>query len=209
VLEEDADSFNDEERQSMLSEVASQAGHMSRTVTDLITLARDGGATMAVRQGDISLGGVVAAAIEAADGVEVTAEVDDYTVRVDAERLAQAISHLVTNSRMYGHGRVHLKAVVANGVLTVEVHDDGWGIPTKHLSSIWNQFERGARRLDSTSPGIGVGLAIVRAVAAAHGGTASYRRSEVLGGACFIITVPTTAVAAPTTSPWAWELTNH
>lgn len=77
--------------------------------------------------------------------------------------------------------------------LTIEVHDDGPGVPTKYELVIWNRFERGPRRLDSRVPGSGNGLAIVTKVAKAHGGTAGYRRSEILGGACFFLSIPLTA----------------
>jgi signal transduction histidine kinase len=55
---------------------------------------------------------------------------------------------------------------------------------------IWEHFERGAHRLDSTTPGLGIGLSIVQAVAESHGGRADYRKSERLGGACFALTIP-------------------
>jgi signal transduction histidine kinase len=206
VLEEDPDAFDAEERQVMMEEVSNQARHMSRTVTDLITLARDGGATMMVRASESSLASIVERASEGVFGMTFTADVEDHTVRVDAERLDQAIGHLLSNARKYGGNRIHLRARVQGGTLAIDVHDDGAGVPTRHQSSVWNQFDRGARRLDSTSPGIGIGLAIVRAVAVAHGGTATYRRSEMLGGACFSIVIPANTRSG---APWIRELTSR
>lgn len=204
VLEEEPEVFSPEEQASMMREVGTQARHMSRTVTDLITLARDGGATMVVRAEEASLADIVASASEEAMGLMLTTDVDDHTLRVDAGRLDQAIGHLIDNARKYGGDRAHLRAAVRGGSLTVEVHDNGPGVPTRHLTSIWNQFDRGQRRLDSQTPGLGIGLAIVRAVAVAHGGTADYRRSELLGGACFSITIPANS---RTGAPWIRELT--
>ncbi|HSK06266.1 MAG TPA: ATP-binding protein, partial [Acidimicrobiia bacterium] len=51
-------------------------------------------------------------------------------------------------------------------------------------------FERGTHRLNAVNTGMGIGLAIVRAIAQAHGGRAEYRRSERLGGACFSLVIP-------------------
>lgn len=204
VLEEDADSFTPDEQASMMHEVGAQARHMSRTVTDLITLARDGGATMVVRAEEASLSDIVASASQEALTMTLTTDVDDHLLRVDAGRLDQAIGHLIDNARKYGGDRAHVRAAVRGGSLTVEVHDNGHGVPTRHLTSIWNQFDRGPRRLDSTTPGLGIGLAIVRAVAVAHGGTAEYRRSELLGGSCFTITIPANS---RTGAPWIRELT--
>ena len=204
VLEEDPDAFTPSEQESMMSEVSSQARHMSRTVTDLITLARDGGANLMIRSSEASLADIVDSASNEALGASFTSDVDDHLLHVDAGRLDQAIGHLLSNARKYGGDRIHLRAAVQGGTLLIEVHDDGPGIPTKYLSSIWNQFDRGERRLDSTNPGLGIGLAIVRAVAAAHGGAAEYRRSELLGGACFSITMPANT---RTGAPWIRELT--
>lgn len=204
VLEEDPDGFSPNEQESMMREISSQAKHMSRTVTDLITLARDGGANLIIRSSEASLADIVDSASSEALGASFTSDVDDHELHVDAGRLDQAIGHLLSNARKYGGERIHLRAAVQGGSLSIEVHDDGPGIPTKYLSSIWNQFDRGERRLDSTNPGLGIGLAIVRAVAAAHGGTADYRRSELLGGACFSISMPANT---RTGAPWIRELT--
>jgi signal transduction histidine kinase len=204
VLDEDPDGFSASERDSMMSEVSSQAKHMSRTVTDLITLARDGGANLMIRSSEASLADIVESASSEAHGTSFTSDVDDHVLHVDSGRLDQAIGHLLSNARKYGGERIHLRAAVQGGTLTIEVHDDGPGIPTKYLSSIWNQFDRGERRLDSTNPGLGIGLAIVRAVAAAHGGSADYRRSELLGGSCFSITMPANTRSG---APWIRELT--
>lgn len=190
VLDDDPEAFTSEEQESMRREISVQAKHMARTVTDLISLARDGGAAMMIRQAETSLADVVESAKEASFGVSLTTDVDDHILEVDADRLQQAIGHLLANAGQYGGERVHLRAAVRGGTLTVEVHDDGPGVPTKHLSTVWNQFDRGARRFDSSTPGLGIGLALVKAVAVAHAGRADYRRSELLGGACFNMVMP-------------------
>jgi len=204
VLDEDPDAFTLEEQESMMREVSSQAKHMSRTVTDLITLARDGGEKLMVRSSEASLARIIESASIEVHGVAFTSDVDDHTLHVDADRLEQAVGHLLSNARKYGGDRVHLRTDVQAGTLTVEIHDDGPGVPTKYLTSVWNQFDRGARRLDSTNPGLGIGLAIVRAVAVAHGGSAEYRQSELLGGSCFSISIPANV---RTGAPWIRELT--
>jgi signal transduction histidine kinase len=203
VLEDDPDRFSPDEQRTMMADVSSQAKHMSRTVTDLITLARDGGATMMIRSAEAPLSAIVQSVRGETAGATLTTDVDDHLLRVDADRLEQAVEQLLLNAGKYGGGRVHLRAGVKGGTLTIEVHDDGVGIPTRYLSAIWNQFDRGPRRLDSTNPGLGIGLAIVRAIAAAHGGTAAYRRSGLLGGACFSIVIPANT---RTGAPWIREL---
>jgi len=115
-------------------------------------------------------------------------------VEVDGERIQQAIANLVSNAIKYGNGQVLVTAERGMN-LVIEVHDDGPGVPTKYELVIWNRFERGPRNLDSRVPGSGIGLAIVAKVARAHGGHAGYRRSEILGGSCFFVSIPVNAVA--------------
>jgi signal transduction histidine kinase len=63
-------------------------------------------------------------------------------------------------------------------------------VPKKHELTIWERFERGENRYNANVPGSGIGLAMVRNIAESHGGTASYRRSKRLGGACFVVDLP-------------------
>ncbi len=123
---------------------------------------------------------------------ELDAEVK---VRVDPDRVQQALSNLVSNAVRYGGGRCLIVAFVRGSDLVFEVHDNGEGVPTRFESMIWHHFERGAHRLDAVTPGLGIGLSIVHAVAGSHGGRAEYRTSERLGGACFSLTIPDCVVA--------------
>jgi len=72
----------------------------------------------------------------------------------------------------------------------LEIHDDGPGVPRRHEVRVWERFERGPNRLNAAVPGSGIGLAIVEAIAKSHGGSAEYRLSDELGGACFSVTLP-------------------
>jgi signal transduction histidine kinase len=124
----------------------------------------------------------------------------EVLVRADPDRLRQALSNLVSNAIRYGADRCLIVGRVRGDDLVFEIHDNGDGVPTRYEAMIWQQFERGAHRLDAVTPGLGIGLSIVQAIAESHGGTAQYRVSERLGGACFFITLPgcvVTDVAAP------------
>jgi signal transduction histidine kinase len=104
--------------------------------------------------------------------------------------MQQVLINLLTNAARYG-GPHRLVRVVATGSdLVLEVHDDGEGIPRRYEVRVWDRFERGPNRLNASVPGSGIGLSIVLAIADAHGGTANYRRSERLGGACFEVYLP-------------------
>ncbi|MDH3464093.1 MAG: ATP-binding protein, partial [Acidimicrobiia bacterium] len=130
--------------------------------------------------------------------VEIEAEV---RIRVDPVRIQQALTNLLTNAVRYGGGQALLTARVTGADVVFEMHDNGTGVPTRYEAVIWHRFERGANRLNSTNPGLGIGLAIVEAIAQSHGGSASYRRSERLGGACFSIVLPGCVVPSDHSSP--------
>jgi len=182
-----------EERDELLLVVHQQARYMARIVSDLILLARGNLDSIDIAPAKVSLKSLLNSAIATVDsgGSSVTVESDaNLEVFVDSERLQQLIVNLVSNAIRYGRGRVNVVAKAAGSTLVIEVHDDGLGVPKRHELTIWERFERGAHRLDGTRPGSGIGLAVVRVVAEAHGGTAGYRRSERLGGSCFSVTLP-------------------
>jgi signal transduction histidine kinase len=182
--------LTDSERREFLETATDQARHIARIVSDLILLAREHDDTIYVALAPRRLDRLVREAVSSVEGGQVVEfDVLPLTVTVDSTRFDQAIANLVGNAVKYGGGRVVVTADAGEN-LTIEVHDDGPGIPTKYELVIWNRFDRGPRRLDSRVPGSGNGLAIVAKVARAHGGTAGYRRSEILGGACFFISVP-------------------
>lgn len=193
LLVDDTAQLEEGERRELLGVVHQQAGYMGRIVSDLILLARGSLDGIDLAPARVSLEELLRSAFATVDrgGASIRVEADmRLQVFVDAERIQQLVVNLVSNAMRYGGGRVDLVAKDTDGALVIEVHDDGPGVPKRHELAIWERFERGSHRLDATRPGSGIGLAIVRAVASAHGGTAGYRRSERLGGACFFVTLP-------------------
>jgi two-component system sensor histidine kinase KdpD len=67
------------------------------------------------------------------------------------------------------------------------VHDHGPGLPSGREEALFNKFERGHK--ESATPGVGLGLAICRAIVAAHGGTIQGMNRDG-GGARFVIRIP-------------------
>lgn len=200
ILEQHPDEFPPEAQQEMIAESADQARHMSRLVADLLMLAGGEQRRMALELNDVWAMAVVNSVIHQTDTGAMVVDKDldaEVRVRLDPDRVRQALSNLVTNALRYGRNRCLIVARVDGEDLLLEVHDDGEGVPTRFESLIWEHFERGAHRLDSTTPGLGIGLSIVRAVAESHGGKAGYRRSERLGGACFTITIPGCVTSEP------------
>ena len=199
LLDQRSEEFEEAPRQEMIGEATDQARHMARLIADLLMIAKGQDARLQVKPEDVSLVDLVNSTLRVIDrdGVEVEAEIEGSTsIRVDPDRIKQALANLLSNAVRYGGDKTVLKAEATKSDLTFEIHDNGPGIPTEFETMIWQRFERGAHRLDSTAPGLGIGLAIVRAVADAHDGEATYRQSEGLGGACFSITLPGSVLAS-------------
>lgn len=193
LLDEAGEDFPDEARQQMVAEATGEARHMSRLVNDLVMLARGSSSSLPLQITEVTLSDVVAASIrnvEAAGARIDERTVGDARVRVDTDRLQQALTNLLSNAVRYGGDHIIVHTHTEDDDLIIEVHDNGSGVPTRYESLIWQRFERGAHRLNAASPGLGIGLAIVRAVAESHGGNAHYRQSERLGGACFALRIP-------------------
>lgn len=97
---------------------------------------------------------------------------DEVLVRGDEELLAAAIEHLAENALAYGTpgSPIHLSASERGGVVTVAVRDEGPGVAPGDLERIFEPFVRGTGA--EVSAGSGLGLALVRRIAAGHGGSA-------------------------------------
>jgi signal transduction histidine kinase len=103
----------------------------------------------------------------------------------DPERLRQALSNLVDNALRYGAGAVRLGALTAGDGVELHVRDEGGGFPPAFLPRAFDRFARSGER----QPGAGLGLAIVAAIASAHGGSA-HAGNGPEGGADVWIALP-------------------
>ena len=193
LLDDHGDEFPEDARREMIAEATGQSKHMARLVSDLVMLARGDHRHLPLEIDEVTLSSIMTAALRGVDPDDTRIEeelVKDASVRVDADRLQQALANMLSNAVRYGGDRALLTARIEGEDLTIEVHDNGAGVPTRYETAIWQRFERGAHRLNAITPGLGIGLAIVSAVAESHGGKATYRTSERLGGACFSLVIP-------------------
>lgn len=200
VLHSDWEMFDNATRQDLVSEVNEQTHYLARIVTDLIEVSRDHLDSAVLHKESFDLADALdeAWALTGITGVrrpdvEVVA---GQTVVGDRERIMQMLVNLLVNAYHYGDGQILLSIRQQDGV-SIEVHDNGSGVPVKYQRSIWDRFERGVHRFDAERPGTGLGLPIVLSLAQAHGGSATYRRSDRLGGACFTINLPDSKIEVP------------
>jgi two-component system OmpR family sensor kinase len=125
-------------------------------------------------------------------------EVPAGTLTADPDRLAQALRNLIGNAIEHTgdeHGLVRLHAErLAGARLRLVVEDDGPGIPPAQRERVFERFHRTDAARDRASGGAGLGLAIVRAIAEAHGGRVSASASAA-GGARIELELPRFASA--------------
>ncbi len=127
-------------------------------------------------------------------GIVLTSQVsDDIFVQADRQRLRQALANLVDNALKYTGrgGKVALNTErTAAGDVAITVTDTGVGIAADDLSRIWDRLYRADA--NRSEPGLGLGLSLVRAIAAAHGGRADVT-SEPGRGSTFRLVLPAAA----------------
>jgi len=180
-----------------------QLNQLNELVDSLLMLARadEGRAPLAVEEEDLR-----ALVIDVGETAEMLAEqhglvakvvVPDHPVRVpvDAHRMHQLLLNLVTNAVKYtpagGSVEVLLEEAEDGGEVRLVVRDTGIGIASVDLPHIFDRFWRAdpARSRTGDRPGVGLGLAITKWIAEAHGGTIAVR-SRPGRGTSFIVTLP-------------------
>jgi signal transduction histidine kinase len=110
--------------------------------------------------------------------------------RVDPEALRNALDALVENAVKYTEPRagITLRGHAVGGEIVLEVADEGAGVPEEALASIFDRFARADDARTRAQGGVGLGLAIVAAIARAHGGRCTVARRD--GQTVFSLALP-------------------
>jgi two-component system, OmpR family, sensor histidine kinase VicK len=164
----------------ILAEIVDEAARMSRLVDDLLFLARSDAASVPLERNEADAAELFSSLAGRAEVLarERGAKLDstiavDGRLRVDEDRIEQAILILVDNAAKYGPpgGTIEFEARGEERNVIVEVRDRGPGIPPEQATRIFERFYRadGAGR-DRSSGGAGLGLSIASAIVEGHGG---------------------------------------
>ena len=112
-----------------------------------------------------------------------------FTMRARPLALKRALANLVSNALTYG-GSACVRLVPPNdGMLVIEVEDDGPGIPPAELERVFEPFHRGEPSRNRETGGVGLGLPIARNIFRAHGGDVTLA-NRPMGGAKATATLP-------------------
>ena len=171
-----------------LDEASVELRSLTSLLSDLVELAR--GTERQLRIEEVQLDDLVASVVERARSrapqATFVSSLSPTLVRVDPMLIERAVSNLIDNALKYSPPGAPIEITVRDG--EVVVADHGPGIAAEDMPRIFDRFYRaaGAR----SKPGAGLGLAIVREAAEAHGGRAT--AESTAGGARFRITLPAT-----------------
>lgn len=178
----------------LLRGLLTQVDGLARLVEDLrcVSLADIGRLELQVGEVDLRGGleewaAMMAPTVERA-GFSLSVESAPIRARVDMARLRQALLALVDNALHYATPCA-LRLVVRHQERGVAIHliDHGPGVPLDQQADLFRVFTRGAAARETHRTGSGLGLAVVQAIAHAHGGAAQYRWQD--GHSHFIVTL--------------------
>lgn len=179
-----------------LEMIARSAGQMNGMIEDLLDVARVDAGRLAVDAAPVPAAALL---LEAADLLRPLAEKNGITLLVaaggelprvvaDANRVLQVFSNLGGNAVKFTPrgGSITLGAALDGGSLRFHVADTGLGMPAEHLPHLFDRFWQASR---NHRRGIGLGLAIVQGIVAAHGGSV-WAESTPGEGSTFHFTLP-------------------
>ncbi|CAM3641495.1 hybrid sensor histidine kinase/response regulator [Nocardioides zeicaulis] len=170
----DATSLTPAERGQLLRGIRSSADRLRRFATDLATTSQIQGAGMHFRRRTFSLTDLVHATAarrrSAIPSVHVDVDApEEVVVHADEVRLGQALDNLVDNAVRHGAGPVRLAVRAEGEQVAVEVTDGGDGVPAELVPRLYDRFATAG-----PSSGTGLGLYLVREIAARHDGEVAY-----------------------------------
>ncbi len=116
------------------------------------------------------------------------------------QAMLRALTNIVANAAKYGeHATVSLQEIRGVG-FSIEVHDDGPGIPDAEKAKVFEPFYRTAEARESDRQGMGLGLSIARSIVLAHGGTIELRDRQPRGLTVHVFLPESTAGSPPATA---------
>lgn len=175
--------------------LSTQTQLLTRLVGDLRTLTLADAGRLSLDLQDVELSALTRQVVNGlADwatqrGVTLSIQTERSPLHADPDRVRQVIANLVENALRHARKNVQVNVQCTGEVVTLQVDDDGAGIPESQRDTIFARFTRLDESRARDTGGSGLGLAIVRALAAAHGAKAS-AESSPLGGARFTVTFP-------------------
>jgi len=198
TLAEKGASLDEATRAALARSIELKAREMSELISNVLDLMRFESGQIALRRDWQSLEDLVHAALDslgarlAPYAVELRIPTDLPPIHVDATLVTQLFCNLLDNATKYTPAGTHIGIAAAQdgAFVRVTVDDTGPGLPPGDPARLFDKFQRGNG--EGSIVGVGLGLAICKAIVRAHGGDIEARRRPE-GGARFEVTLPSTS----------------
>ncbi|PTT75957.1 alkaline phosphatase, partial [Pelomonas sp. HMWF004] len=182
-----------------------QVSHMSRIVDDLLDGSRAETGKFNLEFSNVNLSDILKATAEACQPVmdkqhqrlRMHLPQQPLSVHGDPIRLAQIFRNLLDNAAKYTHpgGQIILTAAAIDQWVVTTMSDNGIGIEAEALPRVFDLFKQDARAVAMHKGGLGIGLAVVRELVEAHGGTVTASSPGHDKGSIFVVRLPLAALA--------------
>ena len=184
-----------------------QTKHMIRLVDDLLDITRISQGKIRVQHEEVDLAAIVRTGLEDQHGalehggyvLEVDLPAEGAPLRGDRTRLAQVFGNLLSNAMKFtesgGRISVSVRTDLGTRATVLRVADTGIGMDAALVPLLFKPFSQGADGVKLTNAGLGLGLALVKALVDLHGGTVSARSAGANQGSEFVVSLPLDGVS--------------
>jgi two-component system sensor histidine kinase KdpD len=193
TIVEGGESLDRGTRSELIKTVLEEAERLNRLIRNLLDMTRLESGAVSVKKEWVPLEEPLGAALNRLEprlanrDVRVDVPLGLTLVPVDAILIEQLFINLLENAAKYSDGPIEISAELRASEVMLEVADRGPGIPAGEEARVFEKFHRAVR--EGGPGGVGLGLAICRAIVAAHGGRIWVEKREG-GGAAFRFTIP-------------------
>lgn len=177
-----------------------QTSHMARLVDDLLDVGRIRVGKLTIAPHAVTLTDILESALETTlplfeqrkQSIQLALPAMPVLLTGDMVRLAQVFSNLLINASKFtgDGGAITVTGELRGGMVEVHVEDNGAGIPLALQPSIFDLFTQGDIPHEQVRAGLGIGLALVRAITELHGGAASVYSAGPGLGSRFTVSLP-------------------
>jgi signal transduction histidine kinase len=192
---------DDERRREMHLTINDEAKRLSLMINEYLDISRLESGAQPLRLTAMRIGALLERVLLLLDPVAAQRQIKIVRrldpnlpgLLADADLIAQALTNLIANAIKYSpvQTEINIGGHADEEALTIDVTDQGYGIPASSLTRIFEKFYRVPRVEDADVPGTGLGLALVREIVELHGGLVTVK-SEQGVGSTFSVRLPLT-----------------
>ncbi|MFZ0015262.1 MAG: ATP-binding protein, partial [Acidimicrobiia bacterium] len=176
ILAEEPSIQRDEHASELMHLIISESNDLARMVEDLLTTARLDAGALQFDFDDIAITDVVREVVDplVKSGSSISSDCEAAYIRADGLRSRQVLRNLLSNAQKYGGEHIEVIGRTDGRTYRCDIIDDGDGVPDAMADKIFERFVHRGR--SGVSDSVGLGLAIVHALALGMGGSVTYSR---------------------------------